>query len=644
MCGICGMVWLQGGSASPVPPFDLSPMLESLAHRGPQGAGLSHSGTAVFGAQRLAIRGLADDPQPIVDPTTGVIVVCNGEIDNHLELREWLCQRGRPVTQATDVAVLPGLYLELGASFVEKLTGVFAIALWDPRSEKLILVRDRAGEKPLFYQRMDQVVRFATEVAALAAGIPEELIIDRNAIAVYLQRGCFTAPSSPLLSIRKVQPGEIITISSGAMRQRRYWRWPIVETAKRRPSLAVFDEIFRAAVCRQSSVDVPFGMFISGGLDSSLIAAVTRDVHPSQRPPCYTLRFAEASYDEGIFAQSVAEMLKLEMISVQVDPEMLIKELPLLVRMTGEPLGDPAWIPTALLAQRAARDVRIVFSGEGGDELFGGYPTYLGANLAKYYDRAPAFVRATIAAAAKSLPNSKKKMPLSFLLKRFVSGGGLSPFARHLIWTANLGPELMTRLGVTWPLESQADHPNVLLDLLQRHDLETTLAEGLLTKSDRGGMSASLEIRSPFLDREVMEFAASLPASERVHGLTTKCFLKRYARKYLPPAIIHRRKRGLSVPLASWLPGPLYSWALEKLRSGRLEKAGIAISPTLAILEEHRRRQADHARALWALLVLDEWLDWMLERNSQTAYADQGSDSSVAMLKARNKEFGNHPI
>jgi asparagine synthase (glutamine-hydrolysing) len=615
MCGICGMVSLQGGGASLVPPLDIHPMLEKLTHRGPQGAGLRYSGIAAFGAQRLAIRGLDDDPQPMMDPTTGVIVVCNGEIDNHLELREWLRRRGRSVMQAADVAVLPDLYLELGASFIEKLSGVFAIALWDPRSEELILARDRAGERSLFYQRTKQAVRFATEVAALAAGMAQELVVDRKAIAGYLQRGCFTAPYSPLMDIRKVQPGEIVTIANGAMQRRRYWRWPIGETAKQKPSLATFDQLFRAAVYRQSNVDVPFGLFISGGLDSSLIAAVLRDVHPGQRPPCYTLRFAEQSYDEGAFAKSVADMLKLDMISVQFDAEMLITELPQLVRMTGEPLADPAWVPTAILAQRAAADVRIVFSGEGGDELFGGYPTYLGANLAKYYDRAPAFVRTIVRAAANSLPESKKKMPLSFLLKRFVKGGGLNPFARHLIWTANLGPELMERLGVISPSELQDDHPNVLLDFLQRYDLETTLAEGLLTKSDRGGMSASLEIRSPFLDQEVMEFAATLPVSERVHGLTTKYFLKRYAQKYLPPTIVHRRKRGLSVPLGSWLVGPLYSWAVEKLRSGRLEKVGIAISATLALMEEHRLRQADHARALWTLLVLDEWLAWTLETN-----------------------------
>jgi asparagine synthase (glutamine-hydrolysing) len=614
MCGICGMVSLVGGGTSLAPPFDILPMLESLTHRGPQGAAINHSGTAVFGAQRLAIRGLDDNSQPIMDETTGVIVVCNGEIDNHAELREWLFQRGRPVMPAADVAVLPGLYLELGASFVEKLDGVFAIALWDPRSEELILARDRAGERPLFYRREEQTLSFATEVASLAAGMAEEMVVDRKAIAGYLQRGCFTAPNSPLMGIRKVRPGEIVTITNGAVRHHQYWRWPIMETPKRRPSLAVFDEIFRNAVYRQSNVDVPFGLFISGGLDSSLIAAVTREVHPGQRPPCYTLRFSDTSYDEGIFAERVADMLKLEMISVQLDPEMLITELPRLVRMTGEPLADPAWVPTALLARRAAADVRIVFSGEGGDELFGGYPTYFGAKLAKYYDRAPAFARATIATVANSLPNSKKKMPLSFLLKRFVSGSGLNPFARHLLWTANLSPELMARLGVTLPPELQDMHADVLLDLLQRHDLETTLAEGLLTKADRGGMSASLEIRAPFLDREVMEFAATLPASERVHGLTTKHFLKRYARKYLPAEIVHRRKRGLSVPLASWLLGPLYAWALEKLRSGRLEEVGISISATLALLEEHRLRQADHARALWTLLVLDEWLAWTLEQ------------------------------
>ena len=373
MCGICGLVSLPADKSVGYSPTqgDLSLMLEKLTHRGPQGAGVHSSGAATFGTQRLAIRGLDDGLQPIIDEKTGVIVVCNGEIDNHNELRQWFAQRGRTVNQATDVAVLPAMYLECGEAFVEKLEGVFAIALWDPRSEKLILARDRAGERSLFYKRDADVVSFATEVAALAAGLGNDLAPDKRAIAGYLERGSFTAPTSPFLNIKKVRPGEIIVITNDDIRARRYWTWPVRSDNKRQPAPDEFDAIFKNAIRQQSDVDVDFGLFMSGGLDSSLVAAVAKQVHPNYSPPCYTLRFADKSYDEGDFAKEVAQKLGLEMISVPVGPEDFIKDLPRLVRMVGEPLADPAWIPTAMLSQRAAKDVRIVLTGEGADELFG---------------------------------------------------------------------------------------------------------------------------------------------------------------------------------------------------------------------------------------------------------------------------------
>jgi asparagine synthase (glutamine-hydrolysing) len=619
MCGICGIVSPAGGSIPAGAPLRLDaqiwPMLERMDHRGPQGPGVRSCGAATFGTQRLAIRGVEDGLQPLTDPGSGIIAVCNGEIDNHVELRKWLASRGRAVAQATDVAILPALYLELGESFVDRLDGVFAIAVWDPRTDLLILARDRAGERSLFYRLDSGRVCFATELAALVAGTDSEVTVDPSAIADYLRHGCFVAPDSPVAGIRKIRPGEIVTFRGADVRHRRYWRWPIVTTPKAAPSVARFDTIFRNAVRRQSDVDVDYGFFLSGGLDSSLVAAVARSISPDRNTPCYTLRFAEPSYDEGAYAERVAKRLGLDMVSVPVTPGHFIEELPRLVRRVGEPLADPAWIPTSILARAAARDVRIVFAGEGGDELFGGYPTYLGAGLARRYDRLPGIIRAAARTLASALPSSDRKMPLSVLLKRFVDADGLDPESRHRLWTASIPPEILMRLGVAMQPPQDPSAPELsLLDRLQLHDFETTLAEGLLTKADRGGMSASLEIRAPFLDRTVVEFCATLPADARVRGLTTKRFLKQYAEKYLPADIVHRRKRGLSVPLASWLRGPLRAWADEKLRAGRLIAAGLDPAAAQALLNDHVSRRADYARPLWALLVLDEWLGWALER------------------------------
>lgn len=586
-------------------------MVDALAHRGPDAAAVSVGTHAALGATRLAIRGLDSGHQPIVSEPSGLIVVCNGEIDNHRELRLWLESRGRPVVQETDIAVIPGLYLELGEEFIDRLVGVFAIGIWDPTKDELLLGRDRAGERPLYFTTSDGVVQFATEVAALVGEAGASFTRSREAIHEYLTIGCLGAPTSPFKEVEKVHPGEIVVFNSSGIRRRRYWRWKIGQVPKKAPSMDAFDKIFRKAVGTQSDVDVPLGIFLSGGLDSSLIAAVARSVRPKLALPAYSLRFEEKSYDEGNFAGQVARSLGLESVPVWVNPLDLPETLADLVSCVGEPIADPAWIPTALLSRRAAVDVKLVLAGEGGDELFGGYPTHLAAKRGESFARLPQGVRALVRNLVNLWPVSDKKVTISFLLKRFVNGMHEDGIARHLLWKANIPPDVMLRLGISAPDPRKKEFLiGELLDSVQRIDLETTLAEGLLTKSDRAGMRSALEVRAPFLDRDVMEFAATLPVSERVRGFTTKVFLKKYAERYLPKSIIYRRKRGLSVPLSLWLRGPLYEWARSRVSSKHLTQVGIDIRATQELLEEHHRRHADHARALWALIVLSEWLIW----------------------------------
>ena len=615
MCGVCGIASFRKALDQRAVSDHVHAMIEAMAHRGPDESGFEAASSAVLGATRLAIRGLHSGKQPIVDRESGVMIVCNGEIDNHQELRRWLETRGRPVELATDIAVIPGLYLELGDAFVERLIGVFAIGIWDPKQERILLARDRAGERPLFFAVQDDVVRFATEIAALASDRTLSLSSAKPSLQSYLQYGCFVAPMTPFSEIQKVAPAEIVTIDADGVRRRRYWRWNIAKTPKREPSMEEFDKIFRGAVRRQSDVDVPYGAFLSGGIDSSLVAAVEQSVRPDHKLKAYTLRFSEESYDEGVFAEKVAKMLGIESVAVWVKPEAFSTEIAELVGLVGEPLADPAWIPTALLARRAAQDVKLALVGEGGDELFGGYPTYIGAQTAEHYARLPRPLKVMIKHVVEAWPPSDKKVTLSLVLKRFVQGAEMDGVARHLLWTSNVSPTLLERLGVTEPDARFVDRAaEPLLDIVQQNDLETSLAEGLLTKADRASMRSALELRAPFLDQTVMEFAATLPAKERVRGLTTKVFLKRYALRYLPSSIVHRRKRGLSVPLASWLRGPLTEWAESRLRSELLEAAGVKNRAAVELLEEHRQRRADHARALWTLIVLSEWLTWASKR------------------------------
>ena len=613
MCGICGQVNLSGHSSAP--DHVVPAMLDRLVHRGPDGHWIKADDAATFGMARLTIRGLTSGEQPLVDAESGVMVICNGEIDNHLALRKWLADRGRPVMQDTDVAVLPGLYLELGDAFVDQLIGAFAIAVWDPRQNKLLLIRDRAGERPLFYSLENGIATFASQLAAMAVSHRQE--VNDPAIRRYLQLGYFTAPDSPLEGIIKVGPAECVTLDAQGIRTHRYWRWPRANPPKTDTSLDSFDEIFRNAVYRQSEVDVPVGLFLSGGVDSSLIAAVARSLHPDKSLTAYGLRFGEDSFDEGQFAERVAADLNIEYVPVWVTPNDIPRLLREVIRTSGEPLADPAWIPTALLSERAAQDIRISLSGEGADELFGGYPTYFGAGFAERYARLPTSVRRFIRDQVERWPPSDKKVTLSFLLKRFVQGDTLDGVARHVLWNSSIAPAILERLSLSPELLPwSAPNDESLLDRIQHYDLERSLAEGLLTKADRASMHSALELRAPFLDQAVMEFAATLRPEQRVRGIQTKIFLKDYATRYLPRDIVYRKKRGLSVPLSSWLREPLREWVETALARPELDRIGLDRRAALELMDEHLKRQSDHGRAIWALVVMSEWLAWLEQAGS----------------------------
>ncbi len=611
MCGICGIVTPDAKQGLPAPEWTVRRMLRQMAHRGPDGSALAVRDGIAMAANRLAIRGVDEAQPPLIEHQDGILVACNGEIDNHRELRHFLAQCGHEVPFSTDVAVIAPLYLEKGLAFVEHLQGVFALALWDARKQRLILARDRAGERHLYYTVADRTILFASELAALAEASDVTAPLDRTALAHFLQAGYCPAPQGLLAGHNKLRPGEMIVFEPDGTRQQRYWHFPRRAATATTPAPSSFDHVLREAVHRQSEIDVPFGVLLSGGLDSALIAAVARSLRPARELPAYCIRFDEASFDEGSDAERVAARLGCPFVPVTVTANDLPSTLHELVATTGEPLADPAWVPLAQVTKRASLDVRVLLAGEGADELFGGYPTYLGAQFAGRYARLPAGLRKVLQRGIERLPPSDRKITLSYLLKRFIRGQELDGLARHRLWTSHISPEWLRRLGIeppVWATEDTAALP--LLDAVQRHDFAHALPEALLAKADRGGMLHGVEIRAPYLDPTVIEFAAALPERARVRGLTTKAFLKDYARLYLPRAVTHRRKRGLSVPLSAWLRGPLRDWAQSRLSCSALAEAGLNHRAALELLAEHGERKADHARAIWILLVLGEWLEW----------------------------------
>jgi asparagine synthase (glutamine-hydrolysing) len=609
MCGISGIWSLD--AANPVLHAEQKTraMLSAMSHRGPHGDAFVARGPLSMASNRLAIRGVEQHQPPLIEHEAGIIVACNGEIDNHRILRHSLTEAGHRITQTTDVAVIAPLYLEKGLHFLEHLQGVFALALWDSRTQRLILARDRAGERHLYYATADNAIYFASELAALLTS-PSSPQLDKDGMARYMRSGYCPAPGSLVKNHYKVSPGEMIVIDHSGMHHQRYWNFPAPPAQEKTPSTTSFDKIFRDAVFRQSDIDVDYGVLLSGGIDSALMTSVVRDLRPEKKISAYCIRFAEASFDEGEHAKAIAEQLGCDFVPVTVSAGDVPGMLHELVNATGEPLADPAWIPLSMVTRRASQDVRVLLAGEGADELFGGYPTYLGARWSKLYTGLPKSVRGLSQKLIERLPASDKKVTLSFLLKRFIRGQELDGLARHLLWTASIPPQWLRRLGVTPPTDNTEHDPRFLIDALQRYDFSNSLPDALMAKADRGGMLHGVEIRAPFLDQSVIEFAATLPLDERVHGLTTKAFLKRYARQYLPEPVITRRKRGLSVPLAFWLREPLYGWAQSRLSSAVLAQAGIDTDAALELLAEHQARLSDHSRAIWTLIVLSEWLMW----------------------------------
>lgn len=593
-----------------------------MAHRGPHGDAYASRPGLAMATNRLAIRGVDQHQPPLLEYAGDVIVACNGEIDNHHALRRSLAEAGHAITLSTDVAVLAPLYLEKGLSFLEHVQGVFALALWDARHQRLILARDRAGERHLYYAVIGQTVYYASELAALVKACKPDVQIDPAGIAHYLRSGYCPAPTSPIKHIYKVSPGEMVVIDPTGIRHLRYWDFP-AEKATVAPSLRAFDPIFREAVRRQSDIDVDYGVLLSGGIDSALMTAVARSVRPEKKISAYCIRFAEESFDEGERAAHLARELGCDFIEVNVSAQDVPRSLRELVRANGEPLADPAWIPLSLVTKRASQDVRLLLAGEGADELFGGYPTYLGARWASHYANLPPPVKALAQRAIEALPTSDKKVTLSFLLKRFIRGQELDGLARHLLWTASIPPLWQQRLGIEPPKDDTRHDASRLIDTIQRYDFGHSLPDALMAKADRGAMLHGVEIRAPFLDQSVIEFAATLPVEARVRGLTTKVFLKRYALDYLPKDVVTRRKRGLSVPLASWLRGPLRDWAHTHLEGGDLAAVGIDTRAAMALFAEHQARVSDHARAIWTLIVLSEWLQWLNSERTTVAVKEE---------------------
>ena len=609
MCGIYGMV--SAGGAALRHPEVLDFMGTALRHRGPDGRAVFTHPDAVIGTERLRIIDLHERAdQPFAAPGSQVWLECNGEIYNAAELRTRY--RDYPFRSRSDVETILPLYLERGPDAVRELDGMFGLAIWDGRTRSLLLARDRAGEKPLFYARAGDEILFASELQCMLGhpGISKEL--DPVALAEYLQLGYVPEPRTMFRDVRRVEAGTYIRFRDGREEVVRYWDPASFAIVEREPRTAARElrTLMERAVEKQVMSDVPVGVFISGGLDSSILATLAAKFIGVDKVHTFSAQFAEQSYDESGDAARLAQRIHTRHVPVRIDDETLRDALQCVVRGVAEPLADPAILPTFLLARAARQHVKVVLSGEGADELFGGYPTYLGHKLAPKYDALPASVRSAIQRRVDRLRPSSRKVTFEFLLKKFVRDAERPWIERHLAWFGSgLSPEIHRDVPAMPEIPTAPPHLDSLAGAMLV-DYRSYLRDNLLVKVDRATMLSSVEARAPFLDRDVTHFALSLPSDLRVRRLTTKWLLKKAARNWLPRDVIDRRKRGLSVPIAGWINGAVRGEADRLLEPCRLRKQMLVNEAYVTrLLQEHRSGRANHARPLWAVMMLQYWLE-----------------------------------
>lgn len=633
MCGIAGL-WaprLEPGQRSTL----VAAMVERLRHRGPSGAALWNGEGVTLGLARLAIvaRG---EPALVHGNESGALhAVVNGELYNHIALRRELHERGHDVARGPDTALVAHLYEEHGDDFPLHIDGMFAIAIWNAAEQSLVLARDRAGEKPLFVTEAPQGVAFASEPGALLALPWLSRDPSPASLARYLAHGFFAGEDCGFAAVRQLPPGHLLAFRNGVARQTRYWRpWDTLVSRRRSARgdapAATADALARSVASRTPD-EVPFGVFLSGGVDSGLVSVLAERAR-GRGFPTFSVRLPDRGYDESAFARAVAASIGSEHHELVMDHAGGEEAIERFACDMDQPIGDPSVLPTWALARLAARHVPVVLTGEGGDELFAGYPTYLGHRHAALARRIPRGARAALIALVRALRPRHHHVALPHLIERFLEAGSLRPFERHLAWFGTArASEAMQLLAPGLRSRINEDAPLAHLDRLERDlagtrvgdlrrapalvayqllDFEFYLSGDLLTKVDRCAMAHGVEARAPFLSHELIEFALALPEDARLRGTCGKWALKRAARGLLPRALLARRKQGFSPPFSAWARGPLRALVTERLSPERLARAQV-LDPaaTAALMRAHLDGRIERGRTLWALLSLQMWAE-----------------------------------
>ncbi len=627
MCGICGIVRAQ--SEAPVDPSILGRMCSALAHRGPDDEGVFLSGRVGLAMRRLSIIDVQGGRQPLSNEDGTIHVVFNGEIYNYRQLRAQLEQSGHKFATASDTEVIVHAYEEFGPACVHRFRGMFAFAIWDARSRRLFLAVDRLGIKPLYYAAREGQITFGSELGSLLVSGDIPRVIDHGALAEYFTLGYIAAPRTILEDVRKLEPGTFgIWDELGRLKVTRYWDLPEPRSNGRPPSTSLRTDLrsaLRDAVASHLVSDVPLGAFLSGGIDSSAVVALMSEVSDAQ-VKTFSIGFTDVEHNELDAARTIARQFRTDHHEVIVEPES-VEVLPKLVSHFHEPFADSSALPTYYVSKIARDHVKVALSGDGGDELFVGYTTFLGVELARYSQVVPGMVRRFPEQVLRALPSSSNPAWNDRVqqLRKRLADTALRPDEAFrskitMIGLGRVGSLLSPGLSAELH-ERDAFRP--IDDALTSHSLrarahplaeilyasaKVSLPGDMLVKVDRMSMANSLEVRVPLLDHVLVEHVSALPVDLRFPRWRLKGLLKDVMADVLPAAILKRPKHGFTVPITNWFRGDLASFAREILLDDSVRKRGLvdvqAVEKALAL---HARGTRNLSSVLWALLIFELW-------------------------------------
>ena len=632
MCGIVGIV--ERNLEQPVSPDELTRMVRALRHRGPDDEGsvvLPGVGLAMC---RLSIIDVEGGQQPFESEDGTVHLVANGEIYNFETLRDELTELGHRFRSRADIEVLMHAYEEWGESFLQRVHGMFALALWDGRTRTLMAARDRAGEKPIYYTETPKGFLMASEIKALLIRSEVDRTVDLEALDQFLTYEYVIAPRTIFAAIKKLPPAHFLTYRNGIMAVTRYWDAAAVAPRSWTDDDAAdaLREALARSVSSQMMSDVPLGAFLSGGIDSSSIVALMSDAcrDSGGSVNTFSIGFSDDSYNELPYAREVANRFATNHRERTVEPD-LLRLFDKLVVHLDEPFADVSLFPTYLVSQIASEHVKVTLSGDGGDELFGGYDTYVADQLARRFARVvPRSAMGALARMTALFPPSERKKGFVNKVKRFMQGIASAPSSiEHYRWMTFLSSDSKRRL-YTRDLQVALTDSDVYRpvqdclrevgtdDLLNRQlyvDLRLYLADDILVKVDRMSMATSLETRAPFLDVDVMELAFSMPGHLKIRRGERKYVLKRALRDVLPESVIHRSKEGLSIPMKNWLKRELFPLMEDLLSAERISRRGWFNQAVVrSKIDAHMAGRENHAHTLFSLMVLERWAKELIDR------------------------------